>query len=446
MTHSIIARIKTNTLKKTREPLNLICILVILSSFVVLFVGGILKSQTIFYDFYFFYTGGELWNAGLDAYDSTLFNTHLTHLMGIEFPDDVYVYPPQSSFLFSLLAQYPLEQAHTIVMISNVLLLIIVTGLMAFIISWYRPVGLVEITLLSGFLMTNFARISLRHSQWSILIYTFLLLTFIFHHYHRESLAGVSLAFISLKPSFLPLYIIYYLLQKSYRLIFAVLLAGTLLTVVPLLITQAPVIETISNWLQALSEKTNAGGLNSTAPSAPFQYNATMIHLAPLVYRIFNAQSTLATMTLWLALLTLIGWASFMIYSSPPSPQTELLDFGIVSGLSLIAVYHRDYDIFLLFPGLLFIFLYARTVVDKKQQWRWGVFIVAVLLGSTLGSSIVLQLAYKFSALQNSYLWRLLIPTPWISASVVLVLLWMKFRLSPHQLSAIDNSINDKVL
>jgi hypothetical protein len=341
--------------------------------------------------------------------------------------------PPPSSVLFSLLANLPLDTAHRVLLGINLGLLVVSLCLMAVVLSWYRPIGLLEVTLLISFLNTGFGRVNLRNSQWGILVFVILLATFILARYRRDALAGLSLAAVTFKPSFLPLYVGYYLLRRSYRLVVVCVLTAGLFTILPLLLTQRPLAETMMGWLRMLMLRDAPGQVDSPSPSAP--WSEFMLHLAPLIYRVFNAQSNVTTAVSWLIVLALCGYTVYLIQRSEPSEEGNLLDFGLVSALSLLSIYHRSYDIFLLFPGLLYFYVHTVTMSDKTAQRGWAGFLVITLFLISLPNDLVLRLSYTNPALKDNYLWRLIAPFPaWTGVAVFGALLWLKTRsLAPHE-------------
>jgi hypothetical protein len=134
-----------------------------------------------------------------------------------------------------------------------------------------------------------------------------------------------------------------------------------------------------------------AGDVDDPSPFSP--YSAYLLNLAPLVYRVFNAQSSVTTLISWLIILVLLGYIFYLIWRSQPSEESYLLDFGLVSALSLLAVYHRNYDVSLLFlPG-----------------------------------NVSERLSAAYPALLDSYFWRVVAPfQAWVSVAILAALMWLK--------------------
>jgi hypothetical protein len=411
----------------TKFAIATLCLSIIAFSISIFVYSGILRGLNIFFDFFVFYTAGWLWNEGLDPYNPELFRTQLNAIGGHKV-GYAYFYPPQGTILFALLAKLPLVTAHQVLLGVNLTLIVTSLCLMAYILSWYRPIGLLEITLLVSFLNTGYGRVTLRNSQWGALILVFLLTTFILARHGRQVLAGVTLAAITFKPSFLPLYVGYYLLRRSYRLVLICVLAAGFFTITPLLITGRSIGGTLASWLRLVLLQSAPGRIDSpTSPSGP--WSEFMLHMEPLVYRVFNAQSSVTTTISWLIVLTLCGYTAYLIWHSTPSKKIDLLDFGLVSALSLMCIYHRNYDIFLLFPGLLYIYVHITTSSDKNAQLGWAIFLVTILILISLPNDTVLRLSYSDTSLKDNYLCRLIAPFPaWAGLAVLGALLWLKTR------------------
>ncbi len=396
------------------------------------------NSTTLFRstDFEYFYVGGKLWNEGLNSYDVTLFRDEVFKV--ITGPkaekNDVhylYVYPPQASLFFSRLAIFPVETAQFIFLIINCLLLLASLAMLALILSWYRPVHLEEIVLLISLLGTGFARHNVREGQQGLIISTLLLGTFVLAHYGRPLLAGLCLGLISYKPSTLPLFLGYYLFRRSWRLFISAVVTIALLTVLPLLLTQRPVVSSLLDWSHAILM---VGADNADNPSPDLPNSATLVYLLPLVYRVFNSESGLTTLLNWLIILALVGYSTYLLWRSRTldRSQTELLDFSIVSVLSLLATYHRVYDIFLIVPAIIYFYLHAMKSSDKTTQRNWLLFIGGVILLLFMPVDLFQQVAMKFPSLQDFYPLRVIAPfQTWVALAVLAALL----RLKSHQVA-----------
>lgn len=403
-----------------------LCLAIIISSVLSFVYNGIIRGLDIPGDFYVFYTAGSMWNAELDVYDQHLFDRQLSQIVGESprFPTE-YAYPPQGTALFALFARLPLEQAHLVFQVLSTLLVVISLLLLALILAQYRAIGLLEVTLLASFLNTGFARMGVREGQVSLIVCALLLVSFLLATRQQKVGVGIVLGAVSFKPTFLPLYIGYFLLRRSFRLVLAFGFAAGVFTVLPLILAQRPVVGTIEGWMQQLLLFQNAQGSNDISPFFP--YSAFILNIKILVYRVLNAESLLTTVVAWLIVLLVCGYAAYLMLRSQPSPKSMLLDFGLVSALSLVSFYHRSYDIFLLFPGILYLYIHSMNSRDTMAQQKWGSFIVILLVILALPVDVILRLSYTNPALLDSYLWRVVTPVhAWASVAVVGVLLWMK--------------------
>jgi hypothetical protein len=292
--------------------------------------------------------------------------------------------------------------------------------------SLYRPLGLAELVVLAAFLNTAFARIPVRESQVSLVAGVFILGTFLASRSKRRVVAAVLLSATAYKPTFTPLYFVYYLVLRQFRVAALAGVLAVLLTVGPLLATQRPVVETLRDWVTMLTFMSSPGTLDD--PSPFYALSAEMLNLSPLIYRILDSYTPISVST---ATALTFGLCVYSFYAIKYTKQSShsLLNFSIVSALSLVCFYHRPYDVFLLFPGLVAIYAHAANHHVSTSKARWYVFLVVVLFLLSLPIDSATRLAVAYPALLDQYVFRVIAPyQAWIGLAVVLCLLWMKRR------------------
>jgi hypothetical protein len=300
--------------------------------------------------------------------------------------------------------------------------------MLAHILSWYRRIRLPEMTLLISFMATGFGRMNVRDGQMGLLLCVLVLGTFILARSRRNLWAGLLLGCVTFKPTFFPLYVGYYLLRGSYRLVVACGLVAILYTTLPVVLTGRALVETSMAWLQSLERQNAAGIIDDPSPFTPT--SALMSHLEPLVYRVFNAQTTVTTAIAWLFILLLAMAVAYLLWQTQPADQGELLGFGLVSALSLLSIYHRPYDVFLLFPGIQYLYVHAVSATAKTMQRNWGLFIAAVMLMLILPIDLSTKISALYPDLLESYFWRLVAPFhAWAGVAVFGALLWLRIKL-----------------
>jgi hypothetical protein len=409
--------------KFVRAGLIAICLAAMLATGAVLVKNSMYDADSIF-DIEIFYTTGSMWNAGEDPYDEQLFAQRYYELTGKEAIPSVF-YPPQGLVLFSVFPYMPFDTARLALLFTNWVLLIVSLGLMILILSRHTRIRIYEVTFLILLLGTSFGRTTLRCSQLSIVVAVLLFGTYLFQQSRKDALAGGMLSLLTFKPTFVPLLALYYLLRKKIKLLAVLIVGGAVLTILPVLATGRPLIPTLINWLKMLSIVSAEGGNNSPDPS--ILWSGFLIHLEPLLYRILGAQSTFGFFVYVGIIIALIVGASILIYKTEPSQKNDLLDFALVSAISAIAVYHRNYDIFLLFPGLIAIYVHMIRSSGFKQQFLWGVVLTGILLVLLAPNDILIRATYTNPALSESYFWRVVSPLlGWTSLAVTGILFWLK--------------------
>lgn len=385
------------------------------------------------FDPYQFYVAGKLWNEGENVYDLQTYRDRIVAVAGQDVAgrnNSGLFYPPQAVAWFSAFSHATFESAHLAMLIVYIVLLIVSGILLGYILSWFRPIGLPEIALLGLLLSTGYGRATIRSLHMSPVIFILLLLMFILVRQNRNTWAGGALGLVSFKPTFIPLYLVYYFLRRNFRLVAACLVTGLVFTILPLVLTQRPIGDYLTDWSAMLG---SAGGdVNDPSPFIP--WSATLIHLQPLIYRLFNQQSTFTTLISYgLIILSgiYIGYLSFLHdrRNDPNTDENRLIEFSLVSAMSLLAIYHRNYDVFLLFPGLIYLYLYISRLTARPRQYLWSAFYAIILISLALPGNLLIDFSLRSPALADNYFWRLIMPFQiWVSVAVLVALLWLRTR------------------
>ncbi len=420
----------------------LLCIAyMVFSISIILFRGFARVASDHAVDFFQFYSAGQLWNEGKNPYDYPTFikrqlinfdnKTEKMLIFG-------YLYPPFTTFVASLIAPLPLNTAYLIEIILNFVFLIVVLGLLLLVMHWYRPIGLLELTLIIAFLNTTGIRDTIRSLQVGIILFVCVMGAFVIRHYKREALAGIILSLVSLKPTFLILYTLYYLIRRRINLFASLIITGILINALPVLLTGRSIIEQFSGWINILQLY---GTADLNIPD-PFSYNSiSMLHLQSLVNRFFNGEGLASTVVTWILIIGLCSYTFYLIWRAKLSLENELLDFALISALSLIIVYHRSYDNVLMLPGIMVIFIYIFRQKNSVQKY-WMVLLLILLAILSIPGDIIASLSYQnASLLSGSYLYRLLLGLPAMgSLLMVISLLWIKQREIKLQVPVTDSA------
>jgi hypothetical protein len=378
-------------------------------------------------DIYLFYSSGQLWNEGQNPYNYDILRARFIQVGGEDKLISKIYYPPQAITLFALLARLPFQQANLIFICFNFFLLVLFLVMVAYILSRYRSVGLLETTLLISFANTIFGRMNIQ--QMSLPIAISLFGTFILSLRQRQVFSGILLSLTSIKPSFTPIFFLYYAFKRRYILVIVTIIAAGFLTTLPIILAHRPIIGTIIDWTHTAERVNDPSDINNPSPFEP--QSAYLTDITPLIYRIFNAQSNITTAITWLIILALAGSILYLILRGNRSGKSELLDFSLISALGLVSVYHRAYDTFLLFPGLLYIYIHMVSHSNKKAQWRWASFFVLIMIILSVPGDLSATLSNKYPMLLDYYLWRVIAPfQTWASLAVLSVLIWMKARIA----------------
>ncbi len=399
---------------------------VILLSIALFIVKGVLDI-TNWSDYYQWYAAGQMWRNGQDLYDYDLYRSELNNVVSLEEqfdPTHGYYYLPPSSMIFSLLAYLPLETGFSVFLAFEILSIVIMLALLGLVLSHRRSIGWMEVALLSILLATSFVRTSLRLSQISIFVGIFLFLSYWFHLRNQSIAGGLSLTLGMLKPLFLPVFGLHYLIQQKFRMMLVFIVGGMAFLLIPIWAKGQNLIEVMRGWLDTVI-RYSGGGVNDPSPFSPI--SAYLLNLEPLVYRVLNSDGTIARTVGMVMVVAFTGVVLWAIASTSAEASDSLLDFSLISLLTLLIVYRRLYDGFLVFPALLYLYDFAMRRPKPWQKWLWAVLLAEMLIVFLLPGDLVNRLAYQHPQLLDSYLFRLVAPfQTWTVFLVFAILLFIK--------------------
>jgi glycosyl transferase family 87 len=390
-------------------------------------------------DFWLFYAAGRVWDANLDPYDSRVLEAQRADPLGTpvlatsssvvtrDSRPIAYAYPPPATFLFGVWANLPVQQAFLVQLVINCSLVIASFWLLKVILSRYVTVGLQELALLAALANSGFVHGNVSGSQTSTVTCVLLFGTFLLASSNKSIWAGVALGSVFLKPSFLPLYVVSYAVKRNLVLAGVSLCTASALFLIPILVTGRSVPQAFTGFVHSIVDHPKLGSQNP-APDNP--YSVAMLNLAPLVDRIFGSISLTSTIATLLLLLALVLGSLYVVARSQPG-RDNLLDFGLVSTLTLVVIDHRQYDQFLLFPGILSVYIYGRSQASRAVRWGWLCFMVVIVLAICSPNDASVRISQRFPALLDNYAWRVIASyQTWASLALLGGLLWLMAKSS----------------
>jgi hypothetical protein len=281
--------------------------------------------------------------------------------------------------------------------------------------------------LLAALANTGFARTNVGTGQSTLFACVLLLAAFILATSRRSPVwAGLALGGVSAKPSFLPLFLAYHGLRRAWLLVLTCAATVAVTVLAPLLLTNRSLLTTAVHYRQMLQVYTE----NPAQDTSPFLASGVgLINLAPLVNRLMNAQSTVTAAAAWAIILGLCGYTAYLVWRARPTPLGDLLDFGILCMISLLAVSHRHYDQFLMFPGIVYLYVVAQREADETRRWKWFVVMGVILLAICLPNDASMRVSDHFPGLLNTHGWRVVAPfQTWAGVALIGALMWLKTR------------------
>ena len=235
--------------------------------------------------------------------------------------------------------------------------------------------------------------------------------------YSQDILAGLLLALAScLKPQLGLCFILFYVVQKKWRIGWTASAAGVLIAMVAVVRMQVAGAPWLASYLHASREVFAPGAINDFTPANPvwFQLVNSQAALYPLLRSALAANA--AALILGIALLGIWFWVAAT--SGRCAPQL-LLSALLV--MSLVPFYHRSYDAAL----LVFPLAWALRHTHQRPPWaRADLLIMALFL--TPGGAFVNQIAERVhlqaSAMTSGW-WRSFVVAHQAWALLILALL-----------------------
>jgi hypothetical protein len=378
------------------------------------------------------YCGAWLWRHGQNPYDSALataanISLTRTHLKIVP------VYPLTTYVLTAPLSLVPWH-------VANVVWAILGTAgvaLMAF--SLVRLLGCTAETdvfwLVVGFVFAfapfhtavhgaNVVVICLALCMWAVYLAST----------GKEIASGVALAVsIGLKPQLGFWILLFYLLQRRWRLFMTVASIGIVLLGIALVRVPMPVTSIFRNYTENLHYWFGPGGQNDFTAANPlrFQLINAQVVLYPLVRTVLRAN--VLSGVLWLSGTAVWFWVFLRAKGEP-----ETLALTSFLALSLIPFYHRSYDLGLLVFALCWCFGQDRECLKRSARVTFLLLLILLLPGQ----SVIFRTQSLLPGWVSSSLWWNVMVAPyavWTLLALNLVLLHALLSAGRIPLKQADN-------
>jgi len=235
----------------------------------------------------------------------------------------------------------------------------------------------------------------------------------------RPAAAGVLLAIgAALKPHLA----VPFLLACAVRPVLPLVIAGTAtaggLFIVGVARLHAGGHDWVADWLGLVREAAAPTGVNYVAPEA--SGSIPMIHLEMLLWRITSSPALITALTLT-ATLPVAAFAAWR-FRRARDRRTELLALGALVVASLLAMYHRTYDAFLLAVPLAAV-LACADGLSRPLRYGLAVCLAPFLLPGAPALHVLASAGKVPVSLSGSAVWRIWIVPHQIWALLVLEVL-----------------------
>lgn len=244
--------------------------------------------------------------------------------------------------------------------------------------------------------------------------------------------AGVTLALgLSLKPTVAMAFVIFYIVQRQWRIIAAIYASTTVLIIVAMAQLWRIGLSWLPTYLENSAKVFSRGSIDDFTPANRVWFN--MVNVQVAFYSVVRNILWTKILSLSIVVILLCLWLWFVLKSHA---GLNLLALSTLVTICLLPVYHRFYDAALLIFPLAWGWLCARP----GQRWRVSTMVAPFLLP---GAALLNQMgvASSVSRLQSTSVdWRLLLLSheAWLLLLLSAVLLYEMSFGGPRRLR--DNS------
>jgi hypothetical protein len=372
-------------------------------------------------DFHFFYTLGKIFRDGNNIYDRNLFAEEYLRITG-EFPvvSPINAYPPHAVAAFSIFTTLSPAYASSIYHLINAIST--VGSIVIFMLIILQSQRLSIFTIMIGVLSLNLSgvRSNLVIDQLGAITTSMINLVFLLAILRKDVVSGAILGLLSFKPSFPPLFLLYIICIRRLRIFASCVVTIAAAVGATLFLMPTRPDQIIADWLhETIALNASFEQCNYALPQT-----ATYIHLIPLVCRIMSADNVGTSIIGYFVCIVVVVTSFYIILRSryPLEPR----NIAIISLVSSLVTYHRNYDIFLVIPSLLVISQY--TMIANHRR-KWMLFILASVVVLTIPTDLSVRMTNLVPDLNSSYLFRVLAPfQTWLS----LILWCLICRASLH--------------
>lgn len=367
----------------------LLCSLAALICFGILGVG---RSGESSFDFAVMYAGGREWLEGGNPYNQNELNQIIAKLKGgfpqSNFDDAPFSYPPQSAAFFVTLALSGFSYAKIVWLVLNLLSVAAIVAMTIYTINRHaqKREDLVVSGVMAAFIIGNPLTTNVVwEGQTSLIVFAATMAAWIFGQQQKWLLAGICLAIASIKPQMSLLVVIWFLLERNWKILAVALGTAVVMSIDPMLV-QGPVGMLVA-WHERIQSHQS---FYANVPGSEF---------------VIGLQSLLTAAGLTVPSLDLLGVVSVIIlWVFRKRIYTEDI-FGILMALTLTFIFNMDTAFVALIPIitsfwlysynyrkalpvlilLVFLFVFPRRLVRELgvpvlNQWRTVVVIIMLTI------------------------------------------------------------------
>lgn len=337
-------------------------LLVSIASLILFGIVGVGRSDGYYQDFHIMYTAGRAWIEGMNPYDQSQLRQ-----IDIAVEDAPFSYPPQSAALFVPLALLNYPTAKIVFLILNLLSVIAIVAITINIIN--RQIsddigkiggGIISAFILGSPLTTNV----IWEGQVVMICLAATIAAWFFKQKSSWLLSGICLSIASIKPNIAILVILWFLLERNWKILLTALLSTGILSIYPII--NYGIIGAFTAWYIRLQ--------SHQAYSANAPGSEVVIGLQSLFYAAGVHLPSLGI--LGMILVVILYFFRNRIFQNKISKEWDIL--AILMALTLLFIFNMDSAYVAIIPIItaLWIHSYSRWKVLIGNVFLLGLFML----------------------------------------------------------------------
>lgn len=390
-------------------------------------------------DFKIIYVASKTWVTGQNPYDNLILqNVWVASGEPIETAvptSSISVYPITTLIVISPLTYFKWNVAKFIWFGLNIILFLCLSYRLMKMTSYIWP-DTHLLLIIPAFLSLTFIQQSFVQGQPVIIVIALIVYSIHFLKNNNYFLSALTLSIsLCLKPQLSFLFFIYYFVNREFKVITICIILCAGILFLPFIRMGFSDFSWVSSYLDAIQWSVQEGHTNDPSMANPGRH--TLINMQYFLLNIIKAKNivNLIVYAIWLIELLLV----LKLRKNSGYPFDVLLDISAIAIISLLPMYHRNYDASLLLIVVTFCFEALRTTYAIYGK----IILIMMTIFVIPGPSILKYLESHYNFIKNvSHLWFweiIIVPHHAIMIFILsIILIYIMFKRKNREISYIS--------